>query len=74
MQKNSDNFSQQDIMRMASTPAGKKLIQTLQSSDPTALQKAMQAASQGNMDSAKQSLAPLLASEEVQKLLKALGG
>lgn len=74
MQKNSDNFSHQDIQRMVNTPAGKQLIHLLRQSDPQALQKAMQAAAQGDMNGAKQSLEPILASEEIQKLLKSMGG
>jgi len=74
MQKNSGNFSMQDIMHLANSPAGKKLISMLQQSDPTAIQKAMEQASAGDYAQAKQSLGPFLASDEVKKLIQQLGG
>ena len=74
MQKNSDNFSMGDIMKMAGTPAGRQLLALLKQSDPNALKQAMTSATSGNMKAAGDALAPLLASEEVQKLLRQLGG
>ena len=74
MQKNSDNFSIQDLMRLANSPAGKQLISLLQQADPGAIANAKSQASSGNYAQAAQSLAPFLASEEVQKLMQQLGG
>ncbi len=74
MQKNSDNFSMQDVMQLASSPAGQQLLAMLQKSDPEALRKAMQQASSGDFSQAKQSLEPLFASDEAKKLLQQLGG
>ena len=74
MQKNSDNFSMGDIMKMAASPAGRQLLALLKQSDPNALKSAMSAATSGNMQAAGDALAPLLASEEAQKLLRQLGG
>ena len=47
MQKNSDNFSMQEAMRLASSPAGQQLLTLLKQADPATLQKAMQQASSG---------------------------
>ena len=73
MQKNSDNFSMQEAMRLAKTDAGQQLLAMLQSQDSDAMKQAMAQAGRGNYDQLKQTLAPLLASPEVQKLLSQLG-
>lgn len=74
MQKNSDNFSMQEALRLAKSPAGQQLLTLLQQSDPDALKKAMQQASAGDYGQIQQTLAPLLASEDIQKLLRQMGG
>lgn len=74
MQKDPKNFSMQDAVKMANTPAGQELLAILQKSDTVALQDAMKQASSGNYDSAKQILEPLLASPDIQQLLRQLGG
>lgn len=74
MQKNSDNFSMQDAMRLANSPAGQQLLALLKQADPDALQKAKAQASAGNYSAISQILAPMLESEDVKKLLKQLGG
>lgn len=74
MQQNDRNFSMQDAMRLASTPAGQQLIALLQQSKQADLNQAMEQAKKGDYARAKEVLTPLLASEEVQKLLRQLGG
>ncbi len=74
MQKNSDNFSMQDALRLANSPAGQQLLALLQQADPEALSKAKTQASSGDFSQIAQTLAPLLASEDVKKLLQQLGG
>ena len=74
MQKDPNNFSMQDAMRLAGTPAGQQLLALLQQSDTATLRSAMEQASGGNYEQAKQALGPLLNSPEVQKLLRELGG
>lgn len=74
MQKNSDNFSMQDALRLANSPAGQQLLALLQQADPEALSKAKTQASSGDFSQITQTLAPLLASEDVKKLLQQLGG
>lgn len=74
MQQNDRNFSMQDAMRLAATPAGQQLIALLQQSDKATLNQAMEQAKKGDYSQIKETLSPLLASEEAQKLLKQLGG
>lgn len=74
MQNNPKNFSTEDIMRLAKTPAGQQLIAMLQKADTKTLKEAMQHAAGGNMEQAKQALGPMLQSSEIQKLLQQLGG
>lgn len=74
MQKNSGDFSMQDALRLAKSPAGQQLLALLQQSDSAAVQIAMEQAASGNYSQAKQSLEPILASEEIQNILKQLGG
>ena len=70
MDNNPGNFSIQEAMRLAKTPAGQQLIALLQQADPNALRQAAQQASSGNYSQAKSVLEPLLQSQEIQKLLK----
>ena len=74
MQHNSNKFSIEDAMRIAKSPAGQQLISILQKSNAEDLKEAMSHASGGNMEQAKEKLAPLLSSPEIQSLLKQLGG
>ena len=72
MQKNSQNFSMQDAIRLAGTDAGQQLLQHLQQSQGEALQKAAALAASGDFRRASASLAPLLESEEIRALLQQL--
>ena len=74
MEKKSNNFSMQEAMQLANTPLGQQLISQLQKSDPEAINKAMQQASAGNYAQIQQTLAPVLQSEDIKKLLRQLGG
>ena len=74
MHKNSGDFSMQEAMRLANTPAGKQLLALLQQSSDPALQDAIRQMAAGNYDQAKNMLAPLLASPEIGALLQQLGG
>ena len=53
MEENSINFSMQDIMRLAATPAGQELLNYLQKKNQKQLQMAIAHAVSGNMDQAK---------------------
>ncbi len=74
MEKKMDDFSMQKALQIANTPAGKQLMTMLQQSDPEVLRKAKEQAASGDFSQLSKTLAPLLASEDVQKLLKSLGG
>lgn len=77
MDKNSDipqNFSMQDAMRMANSPAGQQLIKLLQQQGGTDFQTAMSSAAKGNYEDAKQKLSSLMDSPEIRALLAQLGG
>lgn len=74
MQKNSEDFSIQEAMRLAKSPAGQQLLAMLQHADTGELQKAMSEASAGNYEQAKQTMSHLMSSPEIQELLKKMGG
>jgi len=73
MDKNPD-FSMQDVMRLAASPAGQQLMKLLQQQSPSDLQSAMNSAAAGDYQKAKDSLSSLLSSPEAQQLLRQLGG
>lgn len=73
MQKNSEDFSMQEALRLAKSPAGQQLLAVLRQTDNARLQNILEQASAGNYAQAKAALDPLLASEEAQELLKQLG-
>lgn len=74
MQKNSENFSVQDAMRLAGTPAGQELLNLLRRGDSSELQQAAQLASEGNYAQAQKLLSGFLRDPEVQRLLSKMGG
>ena len=74
MEKKNQDFSMEDVMRLAKSPAGQQLIQMLQKGDSAAVEQAVNAAKAGNYAQASQSLSAMLSSPEAQKLIKELGG
>lgn len=60
------------LMKLAASPAGQKLIALLQSDKSIDLQKLSQSASTGNLEDARHQLAGFLSSQEAQTLLKKL--
>ena len=74
MQKNSQNFSMQDAMRLANSEAGQRLLAILKQSGGDQLQQAAQLASTGDYAQAQQLLKGFLQNPEVQQLLSQLGG
>ena len=73
MQKNSENFSIQEAMRLAGSPAGQQLIALFRQGNTEQLQQAAKLASEGNYAQAQQLLSGLLRNPEVQDLLSQLG-
>ena len=74
MEENSINFSMQDVMRLAGTPAGQKLLDHLHKKNEKQLQMAIAHAVSGNWEQAKQLLSGLVNDPEAQKLIRELGG
>ena len=74
MEENSNNFSMQDMMRLAGTPAGQQLLNHLQKKNAKQLQMAIAHAVSGNMEQAKAILSELIGDPESQKLIRQLGG
>ena len=71
MQKNSQDFSMQEALRLANSPAGQQLLAMLRSQGGDSLR---QAAAQKDPQALKAALEPMLRSQEVQALLKELEG
>ena len=74
MEKKSQDFSMEDVMRIAKSPAGQQLMALLQQKDSAALAEASAQAKAGNYSQAGQTLSALLSSPEAQRLMKELGG
>ena len=73
MQKNSEDFSVQEALRLAKSPAGQQLLAMLRQTDGDALQQVMQQAAAGDYTQAKTTISQLLSTPEAQKLLEQLG-
>lgn len=74
MEKKSQDFSMEEVMRIAKSPAGQQLMALLQQKDSAALAEASAQAKAGNYSQAGQTLSALLSSPEAQRLMKELGG
>ena len=73
MQKNSQDFSMQEALRLAQSPAGQQLLAMLKQSDNEQLQQAVQQASAGDFAKAGKTISALLSSAEAKSLLDELG-
>lgn len=74
MEKKNQDFSMEEIMRLAKSPAGQQLIAMLKQRDNTKLEQAVTQAKSGDYSQATQTLKTMLSSPEAQRLLKELGG
>ena len=74
MEKKFQDFSMDEVMRLAKSPAGKQLIAMLQQQNNGQLQQAMTQAKSGDYANASKTVNDMLSSPEAQKLLKELGG
>lgn len=72
MQKNSEDFSMQEALRLAKSPAGQQLLAVLRQKDNGQLQQVMDLAAAGNYTQASQIINSLLSSGEAQQLLNEL--
>lgn len=68
-----NNFSMQEIMRLASSPAGQQLIAMMQQQGGSEFQKAMAKAAAGDYSQAKRAIETMMADPKAQQLLKELG-
>lgn len=73
MKFDKENFSIQDAMRLAETPAGKELLSILQATEGDSMDKAKKAAAQGDYNQVKENLTDLLRSPKIQSLLREMG-
>lgn len=77
MQKNSDgigDFSLQEAMKLAQSDAGKQLFSLLQATEGEKLQTAMDQAASGDLKQVKETMQKLMASAQVQELVKKMRG
>ena len=74
MQKNSDNLSMQDALRLAKSEAGQQLFAALRAHNAPAMDRAMEQAAVGDYSQIKDTLSSLLASPEIKAMLEQLGG
>lgn len=70
----SENFSVQDAMARIQSPAGQQLLALLQSSNDEGLKKAIALAAKGETEGALASLQSIAGSDQVQALLRQMGG
>ena len=70
--QNMPDFTQ--IMRLAKSPEGQKLIAMLQNTDSAAINSAVKRAQTGDYDGARSALSSLLERPEILQLLKQLEG
>ena len=73
MQKNSQDFSMQEALRLANSPAGQQLLAMLRSADSTGLDQAAAEASAGDYAKASKTLSRLLSSPEIKQFLEDMG-
>ena len=74
MWKNSQDFSMQEVLRLAKTPAGQQLLAILRQADPTVLRQLQDKLSSGDPAQAAQSLQLLLSTGQLQSLLEQMRG
>ena len=73
MQKNSQDFSMQEALRLAKSPAGQQLLAMLQQADGEKIRQVMDQAAAGDMTRAKETVSALLDTPEAKALLQQLG-
>lgn len=74
MQKKNQDFSMEEVMKLAKSPAGQQLLAMLKAQDNAKLEQAAAQAKTGDFSQASQTLSAMLSSPEAQRLLKELGG
>ncbi len=74
MQNQPEQFSMQEAMRLASTPAGRQLFALLQQQNGDMLRQALNQAAAGDYANVQSTMAALLSDPAAQKLLAELRG
>lgn len=72
MGKNNENFSMEEIKRLAQSDAGKQLMAMLASSHGDASDKVRSSMASGDMEQAKKALSAFLSDPKAQALLRQL--
>ena len=73
MQKNPENFSMQDALRLAQSEAGQQLFAMLKAQNNDAVSQAMEQAASGDYAQVKQTLTALLSSPQIKSMLEQMG-
>ena len=73
MQKNSDNLSIQEALRLAKSEAGQQLFSALQAKNSAVMDRAMEQAAAGDYSQVKDTLSSLLSNPEIKAMLAQLG-
>ena len=68
------DLSMQEVLRLASSPAGQQLIAMMRQQGGSDFQKAMASAATGDYSQAKRAIEAMMADPKAQQLLKQLGG
>ena len=70
----SQNFSMEQAMAFASSPAGKQLLSLIQQKGGSEVLQAQAHAASGDMDKAKDALSSLLSDPQIQAIIRQMGG
>jgi hypothetical protein len=73
MQKNSEDFSMQEALRLAQSPAGQRLLAMLRQQNQGQMETAIDQAKAGNMEDARRTIEAMMNTPELQQLLRQLG-
>ena len=73
MQKNSEDFSMQEALRLAQSPAGQRLLAMLRQQNQNQMETAMTQAKAGTMEDARRTIEAMMNTPELQQLLRQLG-
>ena len=74
MEKKNQDFSMQEVMRLAKSPAGQQLIALLKQKDSASLEQVVAQAKSGDYAGAGKNVSAMLSSPEAQALMKQLEG
>lgn len=72
MDKNFDQISQEQLQKIASSPMAQALMAMLRQNHSSAVDSAMKAAQQGDMQQAQKALAALMKDPQTQKMIRQL--